>query len=70
VWSGGWKKLGPRGRQAGIFSRPDRLLAHELRNLLAPLRNGLSKVRTEWTLVTLAYNLNRLFHLGVGFAAA
>jgi transposase len=25
---------------------------------------GLIKVRTEWTLVTLAYNLKRLFHLG------
>lgn len=25
---------------------------------------GLAKVRTEWTLVTLAYNLKRLFHLG------
>jgi hypothetical protein len=25
---------------------------------------GLEKVRTEWTLVTLAYNLKRLFHLG------
>ena len=26
---------------------------------------GLDHVRTEWTLVTLAYNLKRLFHLGV-----
>ena len=25
---------------------------------------GLDKVRTEWTLVTLAYNLKRLYHLG------
>jgi hypothetical protein len=25
---------------------------------------GLQNVRTEWTLVTLAYNLKRLFHLG------
>jgi len=25
---------------------------------------GLGKVRTEWTLVTLAYNLKRLYHLG------
>ena len=25
---------------------------------------GLKNVRTEWTLVTLAYNLKRLFHLG------
>ena len=31
---------------------------------------GLSKVRTEWTLVTLAYNLKRLFHLGADLAAA
>jgi hypothetical protein len=25
---------------------------------------GLKNVRTEWTLVTLAYNLKRLFHMG------
>lgn len=31
---------------------------------------GLTKVRTEWTLVTLAYNLKRLFHLGARLAAA
>ena len=28
------------------------------------------KVRTEWTLVTLAYNLKRLFHVGAELAAA
>ena len=26
---------------------------------------GLKNVRTEWTLVTLAYNLKRLFHMGI-----
>jgi hypothetical protein len=31
---------------------------------------GLCKVRTEWTLVTLAYNLKRLFHTGAELAAA
>ena len=31
---------------------------------------GLAKVDTEWTLVTLAYNLKRLFHSGAGMAAA
>jgi transposase len=31
---------------------------------------GLAKVRLEWTLVTLAYNLKRLFHIGAGLAAA
>jgi hypothetical protein len=31
---------------------------------------GLAKVRTEWTLVTLAYNLKRLFHVGVDLVAA
>jgi transposase len=31
---------------------------------------GLQKVRTEWTLVTLAYNLKRLFHVGAELAAA
>ena len=31
---------------------------------------GLGKVRTEWTLVTLAYNLKRLFHLGARLQAA
>ncbi len=31
---------------------------------------GLAKVRTEWTLVTLAYNLKRLFHMGAELAAA
>jgi transposase len=31
---------------------------------------GLFKVRTEWTLVTLAYNLKRLFHAGADLAAA
>ena len=30
---------------------------------------GLEKVRTEWTLVTLAYNLKRLFHLGAKLQA-
>jgi transposase len=31
---------------------------------------GLDKVRTEWTLVTLAYNLKRLFHAGTALATA
>ena len=31
---------------------------------------GLAKVRTEWTLVTLAYNLKRLFHAGAALTAA
>jgi len=31
---------------------------------------GLGKVRTEWTLVTLAYNLKRLFHLGARLQTA
>jgi hypothetical protein len=31
---------------------------------------GLEKVRTEWTLVTLTYNLKRLFHLGAKLANA
>ena len=31
---------------------------------------GLAKVRTEWTLVTLAYNLKRLFHMDADLAAA
>jgi transposase len=31
---------------------------------------GLGKVRTEWTLVTLAYNLKRLFHMRANLAAA
>lgn len=31
---------------------------------------GLENVGTEWTLVTLAYNLKRLFHLGVTFKTA
>lgn len=31
---------------------------------------GLAKVRTEWTLVTLSYNLKRLFHLGANLQAA
>jgi transposase len=31
---------------------------------------GLDKVRTEWTLVALAYNLKRLFHAGTELAAA
>jgi transposase len=31
---------------------------------------GLGKVRTEWTLVTLAYNLKRLFHAGAQLSAA
>ena len=31
---------------------------------------GLEKVRTEWTLVTLAYNLKRLFHMGSALVAA
>ena len=31
---------------------------------------GLAKVRTEWTLVTLAYNLKRLFHTGADLAVA
>jgi hypothetical protein len=31
---------------------------------------GLVKVRIEWTLVTLAYNLKRLFHMGAALAAA
>lgn len=30
---------------------------------------GLDQVRTEWTLVTLAYNLKRLFHLGANLRA-
>ena len=31
---------------------------------------GMEKVRTEWTLVTLTYNLKRLFHLGTKLARA
>lgn len=31
---------------------------------------GLAKVRIEWTLVTLAYNFKRLFHMGANLAAA
>ena len=31
---------------------------------------GLGKVRTEWTLVTLANNLKRLFHLGARLQTA
>jgi hypothetical protein len=31
---------------------------------------GLEKVDLEWTLVTAAYNLKRLFHLGVKVARA
>ena len=31
---------------------------------------GLGQARTEWTLVTLAYNLKRLFHLGARLQAA
>ena len=31
---------------------------------------GLAKVRTEWTLVTLAYNIKRLFHLGARLVSA
>ena len=31
---------------------------------------GLCKVRTEWTLVTLSDNLQRLFHMGAPLAAA
>ena len=31
---------------------------------------GLAQVRTEWTLVTLAYNLKRLFHLGARLQTA
>jgi len=31
---------------------------------------GLAKVRTEWTLVTLAYNLKRLYHLGTRLQVA
>ena len=31
---------------------------------------GREKVRTEWTLVTLTYNLKRLFHLGAKLASA
>jgi hypothetical protein len=31
---------------------------------------GLAKVRLQWTLVTLAYNLKRLFQMGVALAAA
>ena len=31
---------------------------------------GLSNVNTEWTLVTLAYNLKRLFHIGSTPSAA
>jgi len=31
---------------------------------------GLKKVRTEWTLVTLAYNLKRLFHMGAALSEA
>ena len=31
---------------------------------------GLEKVRTEWTLVTLAYTRKRLFHLGAKLPAA
>ena len=31
---------------------------------------GLEKVSLEWTLVTLAYNLNRLDHLGAVLSVA
>jgi len=31
---------------------------------------GLAKVRTAWTLVTLAYHLQRLYHLGTRLQAA
>ena len=31
---------------------------------------GMEKVRTEWTLVTLAYNFKRHFHLGAKLARA
>ena len=31
---------------------------------------GLANVSAEWTLVTLAYNLKRLFHLGTDLRAA
>ena len=31
---------------------------------------GLANVRSEWTLVTLAYNLKRLFRMGANLAAA
>jgi hypothetical protein len=31
---------------------------------------GLEKAGTEWTLVTLAYNLKRLFHMGGALSAA
>jgi hypothetical protein len=31
---------------------------------------GLTKVRLEWTLVTMAYNLKRLYHLGVRLSPA
>lgn len=34
------------------------------------LLRGLGKVQTEWTLVTLSYNLKRLFHLGARLKAA
>ena len=47
---------GPRGKAAMGFRR------FSLR--------GLAKVRTEWTLVTLAYNLKRLCHMGADLAAA
>ena len=31
---------------------------------------GLAKARIEWTLVTLSYNIKRLFHIGKEFAMA
>jgi hypothetical protein len=31
---------------------------------------GLEKAGTEWTLVTLAYNLKRLFHMGAALSEA
>ena len=34
------------------------------------LLRGKSKVELEWTLVTLSYNIKRLFHLGAQLKAA
>ena len=47
---------GPRGKAAMGFDR------FSLR--------GLGQARTEWTLVTLACNLKRLYHLGARLQAA
>ena len=58
--------------EAWLLSDPDgeRLGPLCLKSVKEPLGfrrfslRGLKNVRTEWTLVTLAYNLKRLFHMG------